>query len=336
MTDEQHFSSIAVIGAGAWGTALSQLCARNGIDTTIWARESDVAKQINESRENKTFLPGIALDARLKATSDLSAVGQAEAILLVTPVQHSREVLGQFCHYVRESAPIALCSKGVETATGLLMTEILSEICPKMRPAVLSGPSFAVDVAKGLPTAVTLACGDEALGMQWIHSIGAAHFRPYLSDDLIGAELGGAVKNVLAIASGVVVGKALGESARAALIARGFAEFQRLGVAFGAKAQTMAGLSGLGDLILTASSAQSRNMSLGIELGKGRSLDEILGERNTVSEGVATAAAIRELAKKADIEMPICGAVADLVSAQKSVDEVIADLLSRPFTTEAN
>ena len=334
MSAEQRFSSIAVIGAGAWGTALAQLCARNGIDTLIWAREDEVANQINETGENKIFLPGAVLDKRLKATSDLSQTGQAEAYLLVTPVQHSRPVLGQLCHFVKESAPIALCSKGVETATGLLMTEVLSTMCPGAQPAVLSGPSFAVDVASGLPTAVTLACADKSMGRRWVESIGATHFRPYLSDDLVGAELGGAVKNVLAIASGVVAGKALGESARAALIARGFAEFQRLGIALGAKPQTMAGLSGLGDLILTASSAQSRNMSLGIELGKGRALSDVLGERNTVSEGVATAEAVRALATKANVEMPICAAVADLVADRRSVDEVITQLLSRPFTTE--
>lgn len=214
------------------------------------------------------------------------------------------------------------------------MTEVISAVWPEAQPAVLSGPSFARDVARGQPTAVTLACADEALGAKWLATIGAPHFRPYLSDDLTGAELGGAVKNVLAIAAGVVEGRGLGESARAALIARGFAEFQRLGVALGAKRETMAGLSGLGDLILTASSPQSRNMSLGIELGKGRSLEDVLGERNTVSEGVATADAISSLAQKAGVDAPICAAVSDLVNGRKSVDQIIAALMARPFKSE--
>jgi glycerol-3-phosphate dehydrogenase (NAD(P)+) len=216
-----------------------------------------------------------------------------------------------------------------------MMTEVMAAVWPEAVPAVLSGPSFARDVAMGMPTAVTLACADAEIGARWVATVGAPHFRPYLSGDLTGAELGGAVKNVLAIAAGVVQGRGLGESARAALISRGFAEFQRLGIALGAEAQTMAGLSGLGDLILTASSPQSRNMSLGIELGKGRPLGEILSERNSVSEGVATAGAIHGLALKAGVEAPVCEAVADLVSGTKSVDEIIAALMARPFKTEA-
>lgn len=334
MDIDQPFSSIAVIGAGAWGTALANLVARNGIETCLWAREPEVATAINDRRENTLYLPGSKLEESLIATNDLSRAASAEAIMLVTPAQYNRAILGELCHFINETAPVTLCSKGIETETGLLMTEVLAQICPDAQAGVLSGPSFAADVVKGLPTAVTLACADERLGRRWMASIGATHFRPYLSDDLIGAELGGAIKNVLAIAAGVVAGREFGESARAALIARGFAEFQRLGVALGAKAQTMAGLSGLGDLILTASSPQSRNMSLGLELGKGRMLDDILSERNSVAEGVATAPAITGLASKAGVEMPICAAVAALVSGAKSVDDVVQGLLSRPFKTE--
>lgn len=334
MDNAQRFTSIAVIGAGAWGTALAALCARNGVKTLVWAREEEVAKAINETGENPAFLPKYKLPQTLSATYDLGMAAEQEAILFVVPAQFARPVFGELRMTARDNAPVALCSKGIEKDTGLLMTEVLAEVWPHAKPAVLSGPSFAKDVVKGLPTAVTLACADPALGARWAATLSAPTFRPYLSDDLTGAELGGAIKNVLAVAAGVVDGKGLGESARAALIARGFAEFQRIGEALGAKPQTMAGLSGLGDLILTASSSQSRNMSLGIELGKGRALKEILGERNSVSEGAASASAVIQLARKADVDAPICEAVAALINGERNVDEIIADLLSRPIKSE--
>ena len=336
MNSSSPFSSIGVIGGGAWGTALASLCASNGVATTLWAREEAVIRAINGRHENTEFLPDVPLPKSLKAADSLGMAAKNEAILFVVPAQFARPVFAELRTTMqRLETPVALCSKGIERDTGLLMTEVLSAVWPEAIPAVLSGPSFARDVAMGMPTAVTLACADAAIGACWMATIGAPHFRPYLSDDLIGAELGGAVKNVLAIAAGAVVGKGLGESARAALIARGFAEFQRLGVALGATREAMAGLSGLGDLILTASSPQSRNMSLGIELGKGRALDDILAERNSVSEGVATAGAIHALAKKAGVDAPICAAVAALVSGQQTVDEIIAGLLARPFKSEA-
>ena len=334
MESVQPFTSVAVIGGGAWGTALAHLCATNGVATTLWSREAHVAKSIRETGENAEFLAGVKLAPTLSATSDLGMAASSEAILFVVPAQYARTVFADLRRISDKAISVALCSKGIERDTGLLMTEAMAEVWPEALPAVLSGPSFARDVALGMPTAVTFAASDQSLGERWIATIGAPHFRPYLSDDLIGAELGGAVKNVLAIAAGAVEGRGLGESARAALIARGFAEFQRLGVALGARAQTMAGLSGLGDLILTASSPQSRNMSLGLELGKGRHLAEILAERNTVSEGVASAAAVTNLAANAGVEMPVCGAVADLVSGAKSIDDIIAELLARPFRSE--
>jgi len=335
MDDAKPFGTIAVIGGGAWGTALAHLCASNGVTTQLWAREQSVVEEINTGCENTLYLPSVPLAPSLKATYDLETACRAEAIIFVVPAQHARASMVALKAVADDQMPIALCSKGIEQATGQLMSQVLEQVWPGARPAVLSGPSFARDVARGLPTAVTIACADEALGRRWVATIGAPHFRPYLSTDVLGAELGGAVKNVLAIAAGVVEGRGFGESARAALIARGFAEFQRLGVAMGAEPQTMAGLSGLGDLILTASSPQSRNMSLGVELGKGRTLKEIMAERNTVSEGVATAAAVRTLAEKAGIDMPICAAVADLVSSAKNTDQIIADLLARPFKPEA-
>ncbi len=334
MDEASPFDSVMVIGAGAWGTALANLIVSNGVKTTLWARETEVVDSIRRDHINALYLPGAPLDARLQATTELAEAADAEAILLVVPAQHNRAILNELHHFATETAPVALCAKGIETGTGLLMSEVLAETWPTAQPAVLSGPSFAIDVARGLPTAVTLACADACLGEQWMASLSAPHFRPYLSRDLIGAELGGAVKNVLAIAAGVAAGRGLGESARAAVIARGFAEFQRLGVALGAQAQTMAGLSGLGDLILTASSDKSRNMSLGIALGRGQSLSDVMKERHTVAEGVATAPAIVALAAKAGVEAPIINAVAALLAGDKSVDALISELLARPLKPE--
>jgi glycerol-3-phosphate dehydrogenase (NAD(P)+) len=328
------FGSAAVIGGGAWGTALGSLMASKGVDTLIWALEPETAASINDRRMNEPYLPGVRLPEGLRATSEIATAGGREAYLFVAPAQHARTVLSSFRRVAPKGAPLLLCSKGIERGSGLMLTEVLSEVWPEASPAVLSGPSFARDVAEGLPTAVTLAAENQALGARWLATVSAPHFRPYLSDDLIGAELGGAVKNVLAIAAGAVIGRGLGDSARAALIARGFAEFQRLALARGAKAETLAGLSGLGDLILTATSPQSRNYFLGLELGRGRRLDEVLGGRNSVTEGVATAPALIAMAKAAGVDMPVCAAVADLVAGNRGLDEIIGSLLARPLKAE--
>jgi len=329
------FHSAAVIGGGAWGTALASLMARKGIDTLIWAREPETAAAINERHVNDLFLPGVRLPELLRATAEIGATGGRDAYLFVAPAQHARPVLGALKLTAPAFAPLLLCSKGIEQGTGLMLTEVLSAVWPEAEPAVLSGPSFARDVAEGLPTAVTLAARDQALGRRWLATVSAPHFRPYLSDDLIGAELGGAVKNVLAIAAGAVSGRGLGDSARAALIARGFAEVSRLALARGGRAETLAGLSGLGDLILTATSPQSRNYSLGLELGRGRALEDVLGGRSSVTEGVATAPAVVAMAKAAGVEMPVCAAVADLVSGARSLDEIVGALLARPLKLES-
>ncbi len=329
------FSSVMVVGGGAWGTALATLTARAGISTRIWALEDEVVASINETHENKLFLAGTKLPENLVATSNLGDVDDAECVVFVVPAQFSRSVLSQMRELSGgKSMPVALCCKGIERDTGKMMTQVIEEVWPEAIPAVLSGPSFAIDVANNLPTAVTLACEDEVVGQRWLNTVNAQHFRPYLSSDLIGAELGGAVKNVLAIACGIVEGKQMGESARAALIARGFAEFQRFGVALGAERQTMAGLSGLGDLILTCSSRQSRNMSLGYEIGLGRSYEEIMAERITVSEGAATAKPLLELAASRDVDMPICRAVAQIVDGSLDVNQAIEALLNRPLREE--
>ncbi|MDO9127230.1 MAG: NAD(P)H-dependent glycerol-3-phosphate dehydrogenase, partial [Parvibaculum sp.] len=247
---------------------------------------------------------------------------------------HMRRVLEELAPHVADGKPVVLCAKGVEQSTHLLLTEVLAEAMPRAMPAVLSGPSFAAEVARGLPTAVTLACEDEAVAEALTHAIGITTFRPYYSSDLVGAELGGAVKNVLAIACGIVEGKKFGDSARAALTTRGFAELTRLGLAMGARAETLMGLSGLGDLILTCNSTKSRNMSLGMALGEGKTLEEVMGARNSVSEGVHSATAVVALARKHKIEMPIAEAVAAIVTGAAKVDDAIAALLSRPFRSE--
>lgn len=334
----QPYRNILVAGGGSWGTALASLTARAGIPTTIWARNEDVVSAIRDTHENTVYLPGIPLPDGLTATTDLAAaLTRADAIIFVIPAQFARENLEEMRRVTGGSAmPVALCCKGIERGTGAMMTDVIAEAWPEAIPAILSGPSFAADVARGLPTAVTLACAEAQTGARWQASISAPHFRPYLSEDMIGTELGGAVKNVLAIACGIVEGKGLGESARAALIARGFAEFQRFGIALGAEPQTMAGLSGLGDLILTCSSRQSRNMSFGYEIGQGRSAADILEERKTVTEGAATARPLLKLASGKNVDMPICAAVAGIVDGSIDVDDAIAGLLGRPLKKEAS
>lgn len=333
----REFEHIGVIGGGAWGTALAQVAAKAGAGrrVTIWARETEVVDAINTAHENTLFLPGIALDRAVHATLAIEEAASADALLMVTPAQHMRAVCAGLKPSLRAGTPVLLCAKGVEQGTLKLLTEVLAEALPQALPAVLSGPSFAAEVARGLPTAITLACADEAAGLALVHAIGLPTFRPYYASDLVGAEIGGAVKNVLAIACGIVEGKGFGASARAALTTRGFAEMTRLGLALGAKAETLAGLSGLGDLILTCNSPQSRNMSLGMALGQGKSLAEILGSRHSVSEGVFSATAVVELAAKYDIEMPISAAVAAIVTGKSNVDEAILALLTRPFKSES-
>jgi len=328
------FSHIGVLGAGAWGTALAQTVAQAGRKATLWAYEAEAAEAINRTCENTLFLPGVRLAPELRATTELAELAPCDVILAVAPAQHTRRVLTNAAQHFRDRTPVVLCSKGIEQGSLKLMTEVLAETAPKAVPAVLSGPSFAIDVARGLPTAVTLACESEALGEQLMAALGSPTFRPYWADDLIGAEIGGAVKNVLAIAAGVVEGRELGKSAHAALIARGFAELTRLAVALGGQRETVAGLCGLGDLVLTCSSPQSRNMSCGLALGRGEALADILARRQSVTEGVATAPAVVALAAKAGVEMPICEAIDAVLSGRMSVEDAIGALLSRPFKPE--
>ena len=329
-----EYQSIGVIGAGAWGTALAQTAAKAGRDVTLWAFEPDVTDAINSRHENAVYLPGVALDPGIEATTSISDLDACDAILAVAPAQHLRRVLEGFLPYARPGLPIVLCAKGIEQSSLSLMTQVLAETIPAAVPAVLSGPSFAIDTAQGLPTAVTLACADERVGNALIEALGTSRFRPYLATDLIGAEIGWAVKNVLAIGCGISEGKGLGKSAHAALISRGFAEMTRLALALGAQRETLGGLCGLGDLVLTCSSPQSRNMSCGLELGRGATLEAIMASRRAVTEGVASAPAVVELARRNGVEMPICEAVNDILAGRASVDDAIETLLARPFTLE--
>ena len=323
---------LGVIGGGAWGTALAQVAATGGRETLLWAREPEVVASINERHENSVFLPGIPLDHAVGATDELTDLQSCDAWLVVTPAQHMRAVLAQAPGW---TGPLMLCAKGIEEQSGELLHEVAKQACPQAQVAVLSGPTFADEVARGLPTAVTLAAEDEGVAERLRDRIAQPTFRIYLSDDVAGAEIGGAVKNVLAIACGVVEGKGLGQNARAALIARGFAEMTRFGVALGAQRETLAGLSGLGDLVLTCSSTSSRNYSLGLGIGEGRSAAELLANRNTVAEGAFTAPVLARLARQRGIDMPIVDAVDALIAGRANVDEVLGALLARPPKAEA-
>jgi glycerol-3-phosphate dehydrogenase (NAD(P)+) len=300
----------------------------------IWAREPEVVAEVEACHSNSAFLPGVALDPALRATGTLAEIAACDVVLMVAPAQHVRAVAAQLAPDLAAGKPVVICAKGLEQATGKLLVEVVAEALPQAALAVLSGPSFAADVARGLPTALTLACADETLGTRLIEALGYRHFRLYRSTDMVGVQLGGAVKNVLAIAAGIVEGKGLGASAHAALVARGFAELRRFGAALGARPETLMGLSGLGDLLLTCGSPQSRNMSLGRALGQGQSLEAVLGSRRSVSEGVYTAAAVARIAAETRIDMPISAAVNAIVAGNTAVDAAIEALLSRPFKVE--
>lgn len=323
-----------VVGGGAWGTALAQVCARAGLETVLWAREHEVVDGVNAAHENALFLPGVTLDSAIRATADFVDLARSDLILAVTPAQHLRSTLQGLAPQLAAGAPVVLCAKGFEQGSLKMMTEVLAEAAPAAAPAVLSGPSFAGEVARGLPTAVTLACPDEELGWKLAQAIATPTFRPYLAQDMVGAEAGGAVKNVLAIACGIVEGRGLGRSAHAALITRGFAEMTRLAVALGAQAETLAGLCGLGDLVLTCSSTSSRNFSLGKALGEGQSATQALAGKTSVAEGAATAPVLAELADKAGVDMPIVEAVRRLLAGEAPARSVVSELLARPLKAE--
>jgi glycerol-3-phosphate dehydrogenase (NAD(P)+) len=327
--------SVGIVGAGAWGTALAVIAKRAGRDVLVWAYEPETLADLTQNHRNEAYLPGVGLDPAIGATGSLSEVANRDLLLLATPAQHTRTIAGELAPHLGREQPLVICSKGIEQRTGRLISQVVAETAPGARIAVLSGPSFAAEVARGLPAAVTLATAEEALGRALSYALSHPPFRCYWSDDVIGAEIGGAVKNVYAIAAGIVAGKKLGASAHAAVVTRGFAEMARLGTALGARLETLAGLSGLGDLVLTCGSPQSRNMSLGLALGKGESLDHVLGQRLGVTEGVYTASALVAMATAHGIDMPIAQAVHAVISRRATVEAAIEALLARPLRPEA-
>jgi glycerol-3-phosphate dehydrogenase (NAD(P)+) len=324
--------SIAVLGGGAWGTALAQTGARAGRGVTLWEIDAGNAEHLASKRESR-FLPGVKLEDKVKVTRALAEAARADAILLVVPAQAMRSVVKSLAQTVPHGTPLIACAKGIEHGTHKFMTEIIAECAPNAVPAILSGPSFAADVARGLPTAVTIAAEDASVAEALAHAMNSGTFRPYHSSDVRGVELGGATKNVLAIASGIVTGRGLGASASAALITRGFAELARFGKAYGARTETMMGLSGLGDLVLTCSTPQSRNFSFGVALAKGDRPDG--AAYGKLAEGAFTAPVLLEMAREKNVEMPISTAVATVLANKMSVDEAIESLLARPLKAEA-
>lgn len=334
MSDRSPIAHVGVAGAGAWGTALALVAARAGRKVTLWARRPAFAVALQESRENAAYLAGVMLPETIRVTSDPMALGNLDTVLLVSPAQHLRATCATLEAALSPTCPLIICAKGVERDSGKLMSEVLAEALPGHPQAVLSGPSFAAEVAHDLPTALTLACDDEGLGAALVEALGNPHFRPYLSRDVTGVELGGAVKNVVAIACGLVAGRRLGDNARAALITRGLAEIVRLGRALGAEPATFMGLSGIGDLVLTCSATQSRNYAFGLALGEGRSVEVALAASAGVVEGRSSAAAVQSLAEAKGLEMPISAAVDAIVNRGAEIDATIQALLARPFRSE--
>jgi glycerol-3-phosphate dehydrogenase (NAD(P)+) len=329
--EKMSFNHIAVIGGGTWGTALALTSARAGRKVTLWEQDPANADTLKTKRESR-YLPGVRLDDGIAIAGDVSEAARADALLLVVPAQAVRAVAETLAPLIAAGTPVIVCAKGIERGSKKFMSEVIGESAPGAVPAILSGPSFAADVARGLPTAVTLAAADAKLAAALAQAVGSATFRPYHSSDVRGVEIGGATKNVLAIAAGVVTGRGLGASALAALTTRGFAELVRFGKAYGAKPETMTGLSGLGDLLLTCSSPQSRNFSFGVSLGRGEKPGEIHGG---LAEGVFTAPVLLDMARERSVDMPISAAVVALLEGKLSVDAVIESLLTRPLKAEA-
>ena len=331
--ETRPYEHVGVLGGGAWGTALALVAAEAGRRVTLWAREPEVVEAINARHENERFLSGVRLPETLSATGDLAGLRDANAVLVVVPAQHLRDALGALTRHIRPKLPLVLCAKGIERGSGKLLTEVMTECAPDASPAILSGPSFARDVSQRLPTAITIAARKQiALRLQ--ATLGHPTFRPYASNDLTGVALGGAAKNVYAIGCGIVSGLGLGESARAALLARSFAELCRLGAVLGAKSETLMGLSGLGDLVLTATSPTSRNFSFGLHLGQGCTRHELTASGQPLAEGVETASALVARAKRQDIELPVAEAIADILEGRLALEAAIPRLMARPFKSE--
>ncbi|MFA5592635.1 MAG: NAD(P)H-dependent glycerol-3-phosphate dehydrogenase [Micavibrio sp.] len=326
--------TIGIIGGGAWGTALAQSFASSGKQCVLWALEVEVVSAINTTRENTVYLPGVKLHEDIRATSDLAEAAKCDVVLIVTPAQHTRITLQNLKPHLAADKHVIVCAKGIEIDSGLLMSQVTQEILPENPMAILTGPTFASEIAKGLPSAVTVAMKDKETSEKLVEPLTSRSLRMYASGDIIGTQVGGAVKNVMAIACGIIEGKKMGESARAALVTRGLAEIARLTTALGGRRETLMGMCGVGDLILTCSSMQSRNFSLGVALGQGKTLAEILGPRKSVTEGVHTARALVVMARNNAVEMPISGAVNQCLSEGADIDAMIAKMLDRPVKSE--
>lgn len=325
---------IGIIGAGAWGTALAQALSNEDRRVVLWAREPEVVEAINEAHENTTFLPGVPLKPEIQATASLTRAADSDCILVVTPAQYVRTTLQSLKADLSDGKPVVICAKGIEIETGALMSQVAQEEVPFATCAIMTGPTFAREIAQGLPSAVTLAAEDKETGEKLIEGLSSRTLRAYVSDDVLGAQIGGAIKNVVAIACGVLYGLNMGESARAALVTRGLAEMARLASAMGAKRETLMGMCGIGDLMLTSSSMQSRNFSLGVALGQGKTLEDILKERNSVTEGVYTAKALMTMARNHAVDMPISAAVHACLDEGKDINEAIDQMLDRPLRPE--
>lgn len=331
-----QYMNIGIIGAGAWGTAIAQAVSNAGKQVTLWSYEADVADAINGERINTTYLPDVVLNDNITAVTDMEQALNCDAVLIVTPAQPMGKILEPFAGKIDPQTPLLICSKGIEITSGRLLSQVLTDIFPDNPIGVMCGPSFAIETAKGLPTALTLAMPDrhEQIGYDLCEAMSTPTFRLYLGDDIIGAQVGAAIKNVIAIACGISSGRKLGDNTRAAIITRGLAEIKRLGIALGAEGITFSGLSGVGDLVLTCNAMQSRNFSLGVKVGEGQPLSKILGSRSTVSEGVHTAEAVVRLADQLNIDMPICRAVHETLSGRQEIEYAIKGLLGRPVRSE--
>jgi len=323
-----------VLGGGAWGTALALVAARAGREAHLWARDAEVVAGINGTRANPAYLPGVVFDVAIAATTDAALIGSADVVIASVPAQSMRRVLAPLAGIIRPGTPVVSAAKGLERGSHATMTQVIAETMPAARPAVLSGPSFADDVAHGLPTALTIAASDLGLAEQLAQALASARFRPYASSDVVGVELGGALKNVIAIAAGIVAGARLGASAKAALTARGFAELSRLGARLGAQPATLMGLSGLGDLVLSTGSAQSRNFALGLAIGAGGDVGSLTGAGTKLAEGAFTASVAIELGASVDMELPIADAVADVLAGRLDVEAAVERLMTRPLRSE--
>lgn len=329
-------TKIGVIGGGAWGTALAQAMtqAENHNDVLLWARESELVSQINQNHENRLYLKDVPLSPLLRATDSLNEAAESDILLMVTPAQHIRATLSNIKSDILQGKMVVICAKGIEVDSGLLLSQVAEEVVPSATIAIMSGPTFAGEIARGLPSAVTIATKDKDVAQELKDSLAVKTLRPYVTTDVIGAQLGGALKNVIAIACGIVEGRKMGDSARAALLTRGVAEMARLAVAMGAQKETLLGMCGIGDLMLTCSSMQSRNYSLGVALGQGQSMTDILKDRKAVTEGVHTSRSALTLAHKHAVDMPITEAVNHFLNEGGSIDEVIEEMLNRPFGYE--